>query len=589
MKMGNGTFPVKRLVSIVLVLMFVMTACGQNSGGNQAQPTEAQTTTAAVATTVTAAATTTTASEAEKKASADGPYGKFDPPITITTIRNISDREYMPGETWDNNIWTQAYEEILGITFDYIWTAQTDFNTRLNTAIATDDIPDFMNIPYDQFAILATGNRLAPLDDALKEYGIHNLHDGLDAHGGIMRAQVTFNGNVMGIGNPPSLEPPQLWYRDDWAAAVGRGKPETFEDVLAMAVDFATKDPNGTGTATVGIGVSKDLFGGGMGLESLFSAYGAYPQLWVEENGELIFGFMQEDKIKEPLRVLQDLFRQKAIDPDFMNIGTWDMAPDDIVKEKIGMVLGPIWFGDWKLSALMEARGDDTATWTCMVIPSLAGGPVNLQPVRGKLNQVVCANAKMKYPEAVVKLLNLGTALIRGDLAEGKYHNQPNPNEPDRVVNNFFHNLTTDTGGDGTSWNYICALAVTKALETGDTSELNDEQMSYYERSKGWMDRTNLSGYTSFSIFGPGGSQYVGEEIRQKSLYYMEPYYGPSTETMNENIGNINSKRNEIITNIILGGDVDAGFQEFVNYWNANYGDVITKEVNEWYQNEKSK
>lgn len=197
---------------------------------------------------------------------------------------------------------------------------------------------------------------------------------------------------------------------------------------------------------------------------------------------------------------------------------------------------------------------------------------------------VLAARAGAPYPEAVVKMANLGIGLIFGDIAEGRFHNQPNPEDPGRVVNNFFHSLTMGLGAGDVSVNFMHAQAVTEALTTGDSSALNDEQMSYYERSRGWVDRTNLAGYTSYSIFGPTGSQWTGEYIRQNNLFYKEPFFGPSTDAMNDNIGTLRSRRDEVITNIILGGDVDSNLQDFQNFWDGNFGPTITEEVNEWWR-----
>ena len=583
---------------LAAILTLTLASCMPGSMNKQQTPAATQTTAAAPkaqaatqadAKTATQAATqaaqTATQAAAPKAASEPGPYGKFNPPITISTIRSIdTTREYMPGETWDNNIWTKAYEEKLGIKFTYTWTCMSnEFSERLNTAIASDDLPDYMNIPYDQFALLARSGRLEPITAAFNEYALPELKTAMEKFDGLATTQASFDGQLYGIVSAPSMEPHMLWYRNDWAEAVGKGKPATFEDVLNMAVDFATKNPNGDGTPTVGFGVDKDLFDGGMGLDGFFSAYGTYPRQWVEVNGQLQYGFLQADKLKAPLQKLQELYKNGVIDQDFLNKGTWDTAPDDIVKGKIGMVMGPIWFGDWKCAALLEAVGNNKATWTVMPIPSLSGGPVNRPPVGIKPSAAVCVSTGFKYPEAAVKIVNLSRGLLNGDIAEGKYHDQPNPNDPTKVVNNFFHSLAMDVGNGDVSWNYVCALAVTDALKTGDTSKLNAEQKSYYDRCKGWVDGTSLAGYTSYSIFGPGGSQFVGEEIRQKGLFYADPYYGASTEAMNNNIGNINSKRDEIITKIIMGGDIDAGLKDFADYWSASEGDVITKDVNDWY------
>ena len=129
-----------------------------------------------------------------------------------------------------------------------------------------------------------------------------------------------------------------------------------------MAEAFATGDPNGDGSATVGFGVCQSLWGAGMGLEGWFAMDGAYPTIWVEKaDGTLGHGAVDE-ACKVTLAKLQDAYKKGIIDNDFINKGDWVEAPDDIVKMKIGMVIGPIWFGDWKLKDVMMAMGDNSAT-----------------------------------------------------------------------------------------------------------------------------------------------------------------------------------------------------------------------------------
>lgn len=584
------------VIAVILTLALLVSACapGGNGGGQDAPPAADGGEDAPAGTdddggdAVEDAGGGGEAGAADGARSHPGPFGRFDPPITVTIIRNIDEREYEPGDSWDYNIWTRMYEEKLGITFDYLWTTTTDFDIRLNTAIVAGDLPDVMRIPYAQFAILAASDRLEPLDGVIDRYAIQEIHDGLEAFDGILRSQVTFEGHVMGIGSPPSVEPPQLWFRDDWAAAVGADRPETFEDVIEMAIAFATQDPNGTGLPTVGFGLNASIWDV-FEMGALFSAYGAYPRNWVRlDDGTIVHGSTQLDLLVEPLQLLQDLFADGILDQDFVNIGTWDIGADHIIQERIGMVFGPIWFGDWRLGALMEARGDREATWTSMPIPG-AGGRTNYLALAARPNDIGAVSAGFAYPEVLVKMVNVGVGLLRGEIADGRFHSVPNPDGSGNMINNFFHNLMMGVGEPGVSWNYHCAVLVTEALETGDTSQLNDEMMNYYTRSRGFLDGTNLAGYTSYSIFGPTGSQWSGQEIRDNGWFKFDPFFGPFTDTMNENLGNINSRRDEIFTRIIMGADIDEGLQEYIQFWYANFGDVITEEVNQWYQEHQAR
>ena len=131
------------LLCILMTSLLVFTSCSS----------VATTTSPASSTSDTSATADSTTASTEPTAAPDSPLGKYDPPITITTIRSIDNtRTYMPGETWENNLWTQAYEEQLGIKLSYLWTAPSnEFDAKMNIAIASDDIPDMLYLKYDQF------------------------------------------------------------------------------------------------------------------------------------------------------------------------------------------------------------------------------------------------------------------------------------------------------------------------------------------------------------------------------------------------------------------------------------------------------
>lgn len=160
MKMGRKLLLV---IALLLTASMLITACGSQSSTVKEETTAA----------------TTTAAEGAKTenppapAGGDGPLGKYDPVITISTIRPIEpSRTYMPGETWDNNIWTKAIEEKLGVKFEYLWTcAANEYSSKVNVAIASDDLPEYMVIPYEQFYKLAAAGKLADLTEAYDKLG----------------------------------------------------------------------------------------------------------------------------------------------------------------------------------------------------------------------------------------------------------------------------------------------------------------------------------------------------------------------------------------------------------------------------------
>ena len=199
-------------------------------------------------------------------------------------------------------------------------------------AIASQDLPDYFQVTYDQFYRLAVAGQLADLTPYVDTIGSEAMMAAFEANGGLMRKQMSYDGKIMALGEQMDLTGAgyMLWYRNDWAQKLGFSKPQTTEDLWKMAEAFATGDPNGDGSATVGFGVCQSLWGAGMGLEGWFAMDGAYPTIWVEKaDGTLGHGAVDE-ACKVTLAKLQDAYKKGIIDNDFINKGDWVEAPDDI-------------------------------------------------------------------------------------------------------------------------------------------------------------------------------------------------------------------------------------------------------------------
>lgn len=562
------------VVCSLVMLIMLLAAC--NTGSPNAQTT-APAPSAAAATVEKSAAPTAKAPE---------PFGKYDPPITLTTIKGIdSTRTYVSGETWDNNIWTKAYSERLGINFNYLWTCDSsEFDQKLNIAIASDDLPDyFPALEYNQFYRLAKAGKLADITDAFNAYAYPFLKQIDTQSEGLAITQCSVDGKLYGIGGAPDIEGKMymLWYRSDWAKNVGITDPKTIDDVIKLATAFANNNPTGTGLKTVGFGVDKTLWGNGMGLEGFFAAYGAYPTIWVDDGtGKLVYGAVQPN-IKDVLLKLQQLYNSGVVDKEFSIKGEWTEAKDDVVSEKIGMVFGPIWFPDW-ISADLEKK-DKAATWACMPIPMSDGSMAKVPAAITQSNGVDCIKAGAKYPEAVVKLDNLSVALtLDPKLQEGKFHDVKD--DKGNTVDTFFYMMAK--GPADTMHDFTCAQHVTTALSNTDPGSLTDEEKSYYDRCKAYLDGSDPTGYGIYRIFGPDGSEFVWETALQQKQYMPEGYYGPNTDTMNAKWGNLMSKRDEEFTKIIMGAPISE-FDDWVSYWNSQGGQEITNEVNGWYATNK--
>ncbi|MFW6232300.1 MAG: hypothetical protein ACOC37_04525, partial [Spirochaetota bacterium] len=71
------------------------------------------------------------------------PLEPYDPPITLSRGLRQDNRTFPPGQSWEDNVWTRAWSERLGINIVNKWAVPSnEFEAKLNVAIASGDLPD---------------------------------------------------------------------------------------------------------------------------------------------------------------------------------------------------------------------------------------------------------------------------------------------------------------------------------------------------------------------------------------------------------------------------------------------------------------
>lgn len=504
------------------------------------------------------------------------PMAKYSPAVTVSVIEATSStRKYPEGDSYESNVWTKGYEQDLGIKFEYQWVVdQAQFNDKLNVSIASDDLPEMMNIPYNQFYKLAKAGKLLDISQLFTKNANALIKENAEKANKFAFNNCTVNGKLYGIAKDPEITTGGfLWIRDDWMKKLNLTAPKTADDVIKIAKAFVEQDPDGNGKKdTFGLGMSKDIWGGGMDMVGFANAYHAYPKIWIQKNGKLEYGSIQPE-LKTALQKMQGMYKDGLLDKEFTLKGAWDKAPDTIKASQTGMIYGPGWVPYWVLTDVI--KDNPQATWTPYPIPSADNNPAIYQ-LDARVNTVACLTTKAKNPEALLKMMNFAVDKLYGEKTlERKYHDE-------NGIETFFFSKIDGTVPEPFNWCRQPAIKVTEALKTGDATKLNPEQKGYYDRAKVWQDSKDTSGWGSFAIFGPGGTSLLGNEAYDKKAYFLNKFTGPDTTTMISKKSNIDSKENEIFTNIIMGASIDE-FDKWVKYFNDQGGVLITKEVNEWW------
>lgn len=492
------------------------------------------------------------------------PIGRYDQTVQLTSVRSvIAGYTYPEGDDVYNNPYTRAAKDDLNVDVTYEWVVDaSQYNTKLSTMLASGDLPDYFSCDAATMYELAEEGLIADLSDVYEKYAGADLRSYCEGfQEGFDSAKV--DGKLYGMPNLGfgliSL-PNIIWIRSDWMDKYGLTEPQTMDDLVKIAQTF--KDKEGAS----GFAIEKGMFDGIDNVVSYFNAFHAYPQIWIEKDGQLVYGSVQPET-RQALLFLQKMYADGLIDQEF---GAKDInkVNEDIINGKVGIMSGLNWACYWPLTDALKANPE--AVWKPYAVPSTDGQPVRLQ-ASWPVSSYIVVNKDCKNPEAIIKMINhfiLVTNEVRfpADKYNGLdwqsgYISFPNP------IREYNHHVL-----------------LAKALDTRDTAPLAvaDSLLHNYETCLTWLDAKNPDGYgvyfqrSSESSFAVIKNYIDSDNILLTAIKGSDPtgYAGIKSTLLTMEM--------ETFTKIIMGEPIEA-FDKFVEDWNAVGGAQATQEVNEVY------
>lgn len=570
-------------------LLILATACGSNNSDNgNASNTKSNSTSGTTNTadaTNTANTTDTTDTAANAPAEGDPYLGKYDPPITLTSVRIINDTfKFMEGQTIDNNMWTKALEDKLGIKIKYDWVVSGDQpggqgEQKMNVSIASGDLPEVIPVNAKQLQQLQDAGELEDLTAVYDKYASPFLKEILNQDGPSALASATFGGKLMAIPNTGSSMDgaAMIWIRTDWLQKLGLEPPKTMDDVLKISDAFTNQDPDGNGKKdTYGIAMNKDLYGGFADITGLMNGFHAYPKQWIKDaGGNLVYGSIQPE-MKQALGALQELYKKGQIDKEF-GVKDGGKEAELTSSDKIGMEFGQMWNPLFPL--VDNKKNNPNAQWQSYALVSNDDQPVTPQ-VGFSTGQYYAVKKGAAHPEAVIKAMNLFVETGWGETTT-----------PENYAAYF-----TSEGFEKfkmmpfQAWparkNLDIYLHVTAVMDSKDTTQLNAEEKDNYSKIASFLDGTSKDplNWAYERIFAKEGSFKVIDNYVSNNLLKMTEFYGAPTPAMVEKDSTLQKREIETFTKIIMGDSLD-NFDKFVTEWKKLGGDQITQEVNDWAKN----
>lgn len=495
---------------------------------------------------------------------------------------------YPPGESMENNAWSRAYRDKLGFDIEYKIVAVTDqYQQRVALSIASKDMPDVWISDKKNFYLALEADLCLDLTDMF-EKELTDLSKKYVGEYDLPFKAARINGRLMAfpqLNEDPTTNAPLTFIRRDWLEKLNLEVPKTQQQMIDTLIAFAQNDPDGNNQKdTIGMAVTKSLWGGYYGLLGFFNSYHAYPNIWYEENGKLVYGTVQADPMKAALSDLARLYQAGAIDREFV-VKDSDKIVEDIVSQKIGAMYS-VWHcpGAAPAKAFMADPEKVKDRWWCIDPVSVDGKPVMLQSSSSAPNNFMIANKNTKHPKAIFGFINVWFELMFSpDLTEEQYKTYAvsedylpqnyaftvglwpyvNPRIDNILgVNAGTINPNTLTGESAVIWKNITAF------------RNNDFYAAAFDH------------YWNYS-FEEHSSMRVRWDVFKREGIVSNLHYGPSPQTMIEKMSTLDKMRDEIIVQIITGEKPAAEFDTFVQNWYKLGGTDIVNEMNEWYKTAK--
>lgn len=451
-------------------------------------------------------------------------------------------------------------ESGVGIFMPFVpWDGGNTYVQKLNTRIASGEIPD-MFLPWQGNEVtLAKQGAIADLTDLLPKYAPNVWNRVPKEVWDVVRSSdPSGKGRIYYIPKVQDYTYYGSFIRQDWLDRVGLKVPATKDEYVAALRAFKEKDANGNGDPNDEIPVSGREQGRWM--DHLFGMYGVAMiegiPAWDMYDGKLQYAAVTPN-MKAAIEFMRGLYAEKLLDSNtFLNKNEdWTAK---IQSDKVGN-----WY---HLSTSQKARAEVIAkvnkevSIAALGIPKVEG--YNGFITKTQINRpewVISSKNEAKIISAL-KLLNwandpknaekviLGVEGMHYELKDGKPVLLPvDPAKQEAlIIKSTVEDIESIRAGEKIEMN--SASEAQKPL-VAMRDKIMDDMQKYGKRIAG--DGIPASIYDGFS------------DIKNNSIYQ------------------------EYMTKMIIGDYPMSKFEEFVDKWNKNGGSEVTKRAQEWYAKTK--
>lgn len=545
----------------VVLLSTVLAGCTSNSGNNGSGGSSN--------------GTSSPSNRADEEKAPD----RYDPPIELTTVTfDYGTDKFGEGDDLNNNAWTREIMDRYGIAINTLWSVPgAQYEQKSNLMIASNDLPDFFAVKPLQFAQLAKAGLIEDMTDAYSKHASEGIKKVMTESGEEPLQSATIDGRLMAIPWTGTVREsvPVLWIREDWLNKLGLQKPKTMDDLLAISKAFTEEDPDGNGEDdTFGLAVAKDL----ASLIGFFNGHHVYRGIWLkQEDGTLAYSSIQPE-MKAPLQKLQDMYKEKQLDREF---GVKDLgkAFEMVGEGKIGMLYGSMGYSTFPLVNLTPDQ-----EWTPVAAPSVDDKPTKFQHGLNIANYYWVVKKGTKHPEAIFKLIELWLEKFYYSTVDEDYNQFVVDQDGATIWNNAPVKVYLSYNNVNLHRHLLPLLKKDGEATEQELAQLTPTERVWY-RSMIDYKNGDMKQWGRDRKAGINSSSAIVDEYIDNNQFMPDQFISTPTPAMAKKWANLLKMEDEMITNIILGEPISQ-FDRFVSDWKKLGGDEITKEVNEWHDNQ---
>ena len=517
------------------------------------------------------------------------PFEKYSTPVTLTAVlgADAPEETSVPaGMTPETNTFIQICKDKLNVDIQFLWATTTaQYEQKLQLSMSSGQMPDILEAEGDTFQRLINTDSLADLTQAYNDYALEDIKNDFKQADDLPLEAATRDGKIYGIPywSDTRQDLQILYIRQDWLDNLNLQPPKTMQDVENIARAFVKDDPDQNGNAdTYGLGATKNTISAWFaGLAPFFFAYHAYPNTWPKDStGNLVYGAIQPET-KNALAALQSWYSEGLLDREFATKDE-NQILEDVAGGKIGLLFGSWWQSNMP-QLFQIADKDGGPVWKAYPLVSADSTPVSQAMNRVNVSYYNVVTKQCKNPEAMIKVLNLYWDCLFNKDPETRYGDSVLPK------NGFVHNyIPVDIYPGATQ--HTDFVVVNQALDANDPSLIiTQEEQKCYDYAKNYLasKKTGQDWGYYYSRIAKDGAWGVTEDIYNQGNFVYNEFFGPTTQTAVKKGETLSSMKAEVFLNIIMGAPISE-FDKFVTDWKSLGGDEITKEVNDWYQKNKT-